>query len=266
MAIPTRPMLNYYGGKWNAASWITSHFPKHEIYVEAFGGAASVLITKVPVALEILNDLDDEIVNLYRVLRDEGAELKRLCELTPFSRIEYSKAREGTSNPIEQARRTIIKSYFGIGDSISNKTGFRTSRKSNTSASGSWRTYTLAMGALVNRLKYVTIEHSDYKTLLRKYDSEETLFYLDPPYVHSMRSSKDSYKHEFSNQDHADLLEYIQGLKGYVILSGYDSEAYSNLPWRKVFLESRTQSGVAIEVLWLCPRTEKHQQQIHFNL
>src|SRR6185312_12415259 len=128
-----RPLLNYFGGKWNAGPWIISHFPDHEIYVEPFGGGASVLLQKPRSKREIINDIDLEIVNLYRVMRNAWPELERLLKLTPHSRVEYQDAYEDSNDMVEQARRTLVKSYFGIGYSQFHKgNGMRTSKTSGT--------------------------------------------------------------------------------------------------------------------------------------
>src|SRR6266576_1049473 len=101
-----RPILRYHGGKFVLAPWIISHFPEHRVYVEPYGGAASVLLRKERSYAEVYNDLDSEIVNLFRVARDNGKELIRVLALTPFAREEYQAAWEATDDPLEQARRT----------------------------------------------------------------------------------------------------------------------------------------------------------------
>lgn len=257
-----RPLINYLGGKWNDAEWITSHFPEHEIYVEVFGGSAAVLLKKPRTNREIINDIDDEIVNLYKVVRDHGKELKRLCSLTPHSRIEYERAREFSIDPIERARRTIVKSYFGIGDSLSSRNGFRNSTKINTCVASSWKSWWVQALELTERFQCVTLECLDFTDLISKYDSPTTLFYLDPPYVMKTRNQKHGYKHDFTEADHDRLLHTIQGLKGFTILSGYNSETYQKLKWRRVERTSQTQVGSATECLWLCPRTVRSEKQL----
>lgn len=262
-----RPLLNYYGGKWNAAEWIISHFPKHKIYVEVFGGGASVLLQKERSPREVLNDLDDEIVNLYQVVRDQGEELKRVCELTPHARVEYKLAREKSDNPIEQARRTIIKSYFGIGDSIQNKTGFRFSRESNICVASSWNTWSEQLDWILARFKGVTVENLDYKDLLKKYDSPDTLFYLDPPYVKSTRNKKHSYRHDFHDLDHFAMIDAVKEISGFSVISGYKHPIYDRLGWKEISKEFKTQKhSFGVETLWLCPKTINAQSQLNFEL
>ena len=111
---PSRPILRYHGGKWILAPWIISHFPPHRVYVEPFGGAASVLLRKPRSYAEVYNDLDREIVSLFRVARERGEELRRALELTPFARQEYLEAWHPSDDPLEQARRTVIRAYMGF--------------------------------------------------------------------------------------------------------------------------------------------------------
>lgn len=124
--MPTRPIMRYHGGKWRLAPWIIQHMPPHRVYVEPFGGAASVLLRKPRTYAEVYNDMDGEIVNLFKVARDDSERLKHLLELTPFSRDEFAASYEPTSNPIEQARRTVVRSFLGFGSNAHAKaTGFR---------------------------------------------------------------------------------------------------------------------------------------------
>ena len=138
-----RPPLRYLGSKWKLAPWIVSHFPPHRIYTEAFGGAASVLLRKPRCHGEVYNDLDGEVVNLFRVLRNpaQARELVRLVSLTPFAREEFELSCLPDGDPIEQARRTVARSFMGFGSNAVQvgNTGFRgnTSRIGGTPA-GDW--------------------------------------------------------------------------------------------------------------------------------
>src|SRR3954470_1229963 len=122
-----RPILRYHGGKWLLAPWILSHFPAHRVYVEPFGGAASVLLQKERSYAEVYNDLDGEVVNVFRVARDRGAELRRALELTPFSRDDFLLAYRLSPNALERARRTVARSFMGFGSAAAcgEVSGFR---------------------------------------------------------------------------------------------------------------------------------------------
>ena len=132
-----RPALRYYGGKWKLAPWVIAHFPPHRIYLEAYSGGASVLLQKPRVYGEILNDLDDQVTNVFRVLRDPAlaAALKEAVGLTPFARSEFEAAYSWSDDPVEQARRAIVRSFMGFGSN-----GFHGKRGMRTMASAFDRT------------------------------------------------------------------------------------------------------------------------------
>lgn len=129
MSAPRRPALRYHGGKWRLAPWIIDHLPAHRIYVEPLGGAASVLLRKPRSYAEIYNDLDDEVVTFFEVLRDPGqsAELQQRLRLTPFARAEFEAAYEPAGDPVERSRRLLIQSFMGFGSS--RRTASTTSRR-----------------------------------------------------------------------------------------------------------------------------------------
>ena len=164
---PERPMLRYHGGKWLLAPWIIENMPTHKVYVEPFGGAASVLLRKERTYAEIYNDLDGELVNLFRVARDNGEALRTALELTPFSRVDFKESYEPTSDPLEQARRTVVRSFMGFGSNSHNKaTGFRSnSNRSGTTPAHDWRNWPGCFGAIVERLRGVCIENRDAAAL-----------------------------------------------------------------------------------------------------
>jgi DNA adenine methylase len=252
----TRPMMNYYGGKWNLAEWIISQFPPHDVYVEAFGGSLSVFMKKTPCRVEVVNDKEMQVATLYRHLRGASQHLAMLLDLTPYSRHEYYSAKTRDSYSLEDSRRTLVASWMGVGNSLACSTnGFRNSKMSTAAPSRSWATYIDAMEGLHNRIRGAIIECLDYSELFEKYDTPETLWYLDPPYVAGTRSDQHAnrgYSHEMTNDDHAVFLERVQGLKGMVLLSGYDSPVYEGLPWKRVQTEARTQrNAIRIETLWM---------------
>lgn len=272
MSEVTRPVLRYHGGKWKLAHWIISHFPVHRIYVEPFGGAASVLLRKPRSWAEIYNDLDGEIVNLFRVLRNpaQARELIRLCKLTPYARSEFEVSYITADDPIEQARRTLFRSAAGfssVGATRNRRVGFRARvDSSRTIYAVDWANLPDALDAVVDRLRGVVIENEDVFTILERYDSPETLFYLDPPYPHSTRMDKKVYRHEMTDDDHRELAKVVRQLKGMVIISGYpcdlyDQELYPD--WRRV--KCRTYADrrrERTEVLWLSPAVKSIQQSL----
>lgn len=269
--------MQYPGGKWLLADWIIEHFPPHKVYVEPFGGGASVLLKKQRAShAEFYNDVDGDIVNLFRVLRDRDTanELIKMLELTPFAKDEFDLAfvMDPEDTGIERARKMIIRSYFGFGASGpgTTNTGFRNkSLRQNSPYSKIWRNYPFRIPAIVDRLQGVTIDNRDALKMIEHLDSEDTLFYLDPPYVFDTRSNNASfYKHEMTDGQHQELLDLIIGLKGVVILSGYAHPIYDkylsgwNRTDRAFYASSQGGRSNRIECLWLSPNIENKQMKL----
>lgn len=267
----SRPALRYFGGKWRLAPWIISHFPPHRVYVEPFGGGASVLLRKERSRSEIYNDLDTEIVNIFRVLRDpkSNKRLKSLLELTPFSRQEFDDAHENSECQIEQARRCIVRSFMGHGaDSLTRgyKSGFRAkSFGSNRDASKDWMNYSRHLPIFLERLSGVIVENRDAKEVMAQNDTPQTLHFVDPPYVWDTRSSmkgQHGYRHEMSNEDHVELIGFLKELQGMVIVCGYPSPLYEALGWKSIEKKAFADGAAErTEVLWLNAAAEKGQAQ-----
>jgi DNA adenine methylase len=255
---PRRPLLRWHGGKWNLAPWVISFFPPHRCYVEPFGGAGSVLIRKPRCYAEVYNDLDGSVVNLFRVLRSDRAdELVNLVRLTPFARDEFVDAYVECDDPVESARRLIVRSFQGFGSNGHNRsTGFRAnSNLSGTTPAHDWANYPDALAQIVERLTGVVIENRDAKATMAAHDTRETLHYVDPPYILSTRSDEGrDYAVELSDADHADLLQFVRGLAGTVILSGYAHDLYDEIlhDWFRVERKHLADGARArTEVLWI---------------
>lgn len=261
MSPVTRPLLRYYGGKWRIAEQIIARFPAHDVYVEPYGGGGSVLLRKAPAATEVYNDLDSQVCNVFRQMRDAGETMARLLSLTPFSREEFEHAYEPSACPVESARRFIFRAAAGIGsDSAFRHTGFRVSLcdgKHNTAKS--WANRAEAWRSISARLAGVILEHRPAVQVMLAYDRKNALHYVDPPYVFSSRKQKGlSYAHEMTDADHAALAECLRSLRGYVILSGYCTPLYRRLykGWRRVDIAARDGANNARkEVLWINPAT-----------
>lgn len=265
-----RPVLRWHGGKWLLAPWIIDHFGQHRVYVEPFGGVGSVLLRKQRAKAEIYNDLDGEVVSLFRVLQDvqQAARLVHLLRITPFARDEFVRAYEMTTDPVERARRLIIRSFMGFGSDGTNEarpTGFRAnSSRSGTTPAHAWANYPDCLAAVIDRLAGVTVENRAAVDVMAQHDAPQTLHYVDPPYLPETRATARNgeckrYRHEMSAGDHAALLDALCQLKGMVILSGYPSAMYDAAlqGWlrveRKAFADgARTRT----EVLWLNPQAQ----------
>ena len=254
-----RPALRYFGGKFRLADWIISNLGEHRVYVEPFGGAASVLLKKPRSYAEVYNDIDDSLFSFFKVLADsrQHKELKDLIENTPYSRREFELAHVYHPQPVEKARRLVVRSFMGFGaDSATNlesKTGFRSnSNRSGTTPAHDWVNWPKEIPAFHERLKGVVIENKDAIEVMKNHDSVETVFYVDPPYSHDTRRGG-RYKHEMNNFDHVELVQFLKTVQGRVVLSGYDCELYNdNLSdWKRVEREARAdKAGIRTEVLW----------------
>lgn len=265
MTGPARPVLRYHGGKFRLAPWIIGHFPSHKVYVEPFGGAASVLMQKPRSHGEVYNDLDGDIVNVMRVLQDRTARerLAELVTLTPYARAEFDLAWEPVDDPVERARRTFIRAEMGFGSAGATKgaTGFRIDTKRNYgTAMHVWSKVPDKLEAFGRRLQGVLIENRDALQILRDHDTPETLFYVDPPYVHGTRQMGAAcYRHEMDDDAHRALLDALKIVQGMVIVSGYAHSIYDEAlaGWTRVETVARMAAGrgtgVRIEVLWISP-------------
>lgn len=266
-AAPSRPVLRWHGGKWRLAPWIIAHFPRHRVYVEPYGGAASVLMRKPRSYAEVYNDLDGSVVNLFRVLRSERAhELISAIVGTPYARDEFEQSYEPTEEPVEFARRLVVRSFMGFGSdghNIAVRTGFRAaSSRSGTTPAHDWVNLPDSLRLIVERLAGVVIENRPAIEVMRQHDGPRVLHYVDPPYLPETRSNKSrrgklryhAYAHEMDDEEHGQLLLALRELVGMVVLSGYASPLYdAALPdWRRVERETYADGARArIEVLWI---------------
>lgn len=275
-----RPVLRYHGGKFGnrgrVADLIAATFPPHRIYVEPFGGGGSVLMRKPRSYAEVYNDKWSTVVNVFKVLRDpdQAAQLERLLRLTPFARDEFVDCGEDQlaeiPDPIELARRTIFRSFAGFGSAATNArhaTGFRAnSNRSGTTPAQDWRNYPDFLSVFTERLQGVVIENRDAIGVIRQHDSSETLFYVDPPYVHAtrnMRRGNAAYACEMNDDDHRALSEVLHGTMGMVVLSGYESGLYDGLfgDWHKVTFRTHADGArERVECLWFNDQAREQQK------
>jgi DNA adenine methylase len=263
MKQPSRPLVRYHGGKWKLADWIIGHFPNHRVYVEPFGGGGSVLLRKPRCYAEIYNDMDGEIVNLFRVARDRGDELTKAISLTPFARDEFVLSyQDSPADPLEQARRTLVRSFMGFGSAAvcGQSSGFRAnSNRSGTAPAMDWRNFPSALPATIERLQGVVIENRQACQVMAAHDCPAALHYCDPPYVHDTRQRGNkgavkSYKHEMTDDQHREFAEFVCGLSGMVIVSGYSGNLYDELfgDWLQVGKAAHADGARdRVEVLWM---------------
>jgi DNA adenine methylase len=261
---PTRPVVRWHGGKWKLAPWIISILVgiPHRIYTESYGGGGSVLLRKPRVYSEVYNDLDGEICNVFRVLRNptQARELERLLRLTPFARKEFELSYLSDGDPIEQARRTIMRTFMGYGSNANNcATGFRAnSNRSGTMPAHDWMHYPDQIPAFTARLAGVVIENRPAIEVIQQHDGPQTLHYVDPPYLHSTRGKRmnGNYRHEMTDADHCELAGVLKNLRGAVVISGYPHSLYDELyaGWERIERETHADGARdRIECLWISP-------------
>jgi DNA adenine methylase len=258
---PKRPILRYHGGKWKLAPWIIENLPVHRCYVEPFGGAASVLLRKQRSYAEVYNDLDDDVVNLFKVARERGSELVERLRLTPFSRVDFKSAYEPSADSLERAAKMVIRSFMGFGSNGHNRiTGFRAnSNRSGTTPAHDWVNYPKSLETIIERLQGVVIENRDACDVMKAHDSNVTLHYVDPPYVSSTRDRGKDYSHELDDNQHRALSECLHSLKGKVVLSGYACDLYEELygHWHRIDRDAFADGArKRTESLWFNPMAE----------
>lgn len=241
------------------SSKIISLMPEHKCYIEPYFGSGAVFFKKdVNCNNEIINDLDGNVVNLFKVIRENPNELSKAIKLTPYAREEYSNIDLNIDEGIEKARRFLVRSNMARGGVQHYKPGWRTaglkeSISKNRRIVNEWNRLPESILKAAERLKDAEIENTDAIKLIKRYDDEDCLIYIDPPYLLETRSNK-YYSSEMTDLDHIELLETIRGSKSKIILSGYDSELYRQylINWSKYEIESRTESkNKKIECLWI---------------
>ena len=230
-----RSPVAWFGGKSRMVNKLIPMIPNHTIYVEPFGGGASMLLAKTPSEVEVYNDLNSGIVNFFRVLRDKNSftELQRLASLTPYSREEFHKFREeweSEQDLTHKAHKWFCIARMSFSGMFAKSFGYskKSSSRGMAQCVGSYLSAIDKLSEVYQRLIRVLIENKDALKLIKTFDDPETFFYLDPPYVHSTRS-KTYYEHELTDDDHHKLVDLLLKLKGKVMLSGYANEIYERL-------------------------------------
>ena len=268
MAKKYKSPIGWYGGKYYMVKNLLKFVPIHNIYVEVFGGAGHFLFAKEPSKIDVYNDLDKNLYNFFSVLRNpvEYEELIKMIELSPYSRAEFINCRdtwESEENKLEKIRKWYVALCQSFGG------GFKTwSFSTSVSRRNMSQTVSRYLGKIENlekiveRLKTIQIENYDYKKLFKIYDSEETFFYLDPPYVTDSRASTFGYFLEMTDIQHEELVNNLLTLKGKCLLSGYENKIYKKLEnngWNKTILGNYSKRSVnpitgnfpkAEEIIW----------------
>ncbi|MDX1993984.1 MAG: DNA adenine methylase [bacterium] len=257
--------FGWYGGKYSHLEWLLPLLPETTHYCEPFGGSAAVLINRKPSPVETYNDIDGDVVNFFRVLRTQKDELLEAIGLTPFSREEFELAieepRESLSD-LEKARRFFVRARqvrTGLAQTASSGRWAHcllTSRAGMAGAVSRWLGSVEGLAEIAQRLLRVQIEHTSALEVIERYDSKETLFYCDPPYLHGSRGDNKAYAFEMTDNDHRKLAEVLRGVQGKVAISSYSSPLMSNLyrDWQCIQAPSKTIHSVKqerVELLWI---------------
>lgn len=249
-----KSVLKYPGAKNRLAPWIVGYIPKHDVYLEPYAGSLAVLFNKPKSHIETVNDLDGEVTNFFRVLRDSADELENLIALTPFSRREYENAYETTENDIERARRFAVKCWMGFGCGNLYQNGFKSGQQSHSpNPAKAWAELPETLKLAAERLRGVQIENLPAVELIKRYDTADVFIYGDPPYLHGTRKNY-LYRYEMSDAEHEKLLKVLVKHPGKVLLSGYDNDMYNDVltGWKKVQKSTRAEGGrKRTETLWM---------------
>lgn len=272
MGAAVKTVLKYPGSKWSTAQWIISNFPagyEKMTYLEPYFGSGAVFFNKKRSVIETINDLDGNVVNLFKIIRDRPEELARLVEFTPWSREEYRQSYEQTGESLEDARRFLVRMWQAIGAKSSDSTGWRNWIVSNCGWAESWFTQ-LPKNVLFTskRLKHISdfivqIENQPAVKLIERYKKPNVLIYCDPPYVLSTRNKR-IYKHEMTDQDHIELLEILLQHPGPVMISNYENDIYNSYlggGWHKETKVAQCEGGKKrVEVIWMNYNPQENSQ------
>jgi DNA adenine methylase len=272
-AATPRPMLRYPGGKTRLAPWIVSHLPPHQSYVEPFAGSAAVLFAKPRSKVEVINDLDDRVCTLFRVIRERPDELARAVALTPYARAEYLASYEPADDELEVARRFLVRVWMAHGGKLGSKSGWRAGwaggdDSSRGSSANVWCGLPERIAEAAARLRGVMVDNRPALRVLQDWHYPGALVYADPPYVRSaLPMTQDTaknrrnerpryYAHEMTDEEHHALLDALEAHPGPVLLSGYRCPLYDDRLAGWVRVDRATyayRQAERTESLWLNP-------------
>lgn len=255
-------VLKYPGSKWSMTEWIISNFPtnyENMTYLEPFFGSGAVFFNKKRSLVETINDLDGNVINLFKQIRDNTEALARAVEYTPWSREEYRISYQKTGNELEDARRFLVRMWQAIGAKSSDITGWRSNIKTINGNVSQWSTaLPKNIINIASRLKHsnnrlVQIECQPAIKLIERYKRKNVFIYADPPYVLSTRSKR-IYAFEMKDSDHIELLQLLSNNPGPVMISGYMNDIYAEIlkDWWNQKKVVNCEGGLKrVEVIWM---------------
>lgn len=248
-----KAILKYPGAKNRIAQWIISYIPEHQVYLEPYGGSLAVFLNKERAHIETVNDIDNDVVNFFRVLRDRSNELLHLISYTPYAREEYVKAYEGCSDEVERARRFAVKCWMGFGCGNLYQNGFKSGQQTKSpNPAKAWGELPEIIPQITERLSGVQIENMPAIELMERYDTSDVFIYMDPPYLHDTRKNY-LYRHEMRDCEHEKMLEMAVNHPGQILISGYENSMYNEMlkGWNKASKRTLAEGGrERTEVLW----------------
>lgn len=252
-------VIKYPGAKWSLAQWVISHFPSHHSYVEPFFGSGAVLFTKPRSAIETVNDLDGDVVNLFDWIRKDPERLANAIYWTPYAREVYDRAwaaQYTETDPFQRAVDFYARMMMGHGfRTTGEKVGWKNDVQGREAAYAAnyWCKTPEVIFQAAERLRGVQIECRPAVEIIRRFNFPNVLIYADPPYVLGTRHGK-QYKCEMTDQDHRELLGVLKEHRGPVLLSGYECDMYNEelKNWYRAetvcFAQTATKRR---EVLWM---------------
>lgn len=256
-------VLKYSGSKWNIAKKLVELIPPHKSYVEPYFGSGAVLFSKPPSRIEIINDLDSDVVNLFRCIQENPENLARLVMTTPYSREAYNDSFQGThitgipsgDDRFHKACRFLTRMWQSYG---SRNDGYKNGWKYDASRErmyALWDWYALPewIVGVAERLRKVQIEHKPALDVIKQFDNPDVFIYMDPPYLLGTRSHK-QYRYEMEDADHEELLNTVLRSRARIMISGYESKMYNDYlhGWRRAGFSSHADGGrPRQEVVWM---------------
>lgn len=256
-----KSVIKYPGSKWNIAPQLVELIPKHHSYVEPFFGSGAVLFNKPVSAIETVNDLDSDVVNLFRCIQKDSERLARLVMTTPFSREEYERQFEGCTSTLyasnfQRAAGFLIKCWQGHGFRTNGyKVGWKNDVVGREKAYALWNWYRLPdwIIDITERLRKVQIENRPALEVIERFNYSQVFMYLDPPYMLGTRSGK-QYMHEMTDAEHEELLLMITQSRAKIMISGYETDMYNDYlsGWEKRQFSSCAEHGKPrVETVWM---------------
>lgn len=256
-----KSVIKYPGSKWNIAPQLVELIPEHHSYVEPFFGSGAVLFNKPVSDIETVNDLDSDVVNLFRCIQKDSERLARLVMTTPFSREEYERQFDGCTSTLyasnfQRAAGFLIKCWQGHGFRTNGyKVGWKNDVVGREKAYALWNWYRLPdwIIDITERLRKVQIENRPALEVIERFNYSQVFMYLDPPYMLGTRSGK-QYMHEMTDAEHEELLQMITKSRAKIMISGYETDMYNDYlsGWEKRQFSSCAEHGKPrIETVWM---------------